>query len=153
MPVDPKQVRPIRKATKAQVSGALAAGWARVSAGRKGAFADNLDVCAKTIDRALTGETLPELHTALNSLADDPTALDEVFALYGLTIGTRDTAGGNDMELLGQLGHALAEFIDRMRDGKRCHNDTLAMAVLFRPLIPRMAAIVDQADALTGARA
>lgn len=152
MPDRIKQVRPIRKCSKAQVSGAIAAGWARVSAGRKGAFADAIDVDLKTVNRALTGESVPELHTALNSLADDPTALDEVLALYGVTTTPRRPQSGTDMELMGRLGHTLAEYIDRMRDGKRCHNDTLALAVLFRPLIPQMAAIVDEADALRGVR-
>ena len=78
-------VRPIRPHSKAQVSGALAAGWARVSAGRKGAFADNIDVDTKTVNRALTGETVPELHTAWNSLADDPTALDELASRLGFS--------------------------------------------------------------------
>lgn len=76
MPDKLHHVGPIRTRSKTEVSGALAAGWARISANRKGAFADNLGIDVKTVNRALTGETLPELHTALNSLADDPTALD-----------------------------------------------------------------------------
>lgn len=144
------QVRPIRKRTKAEVSGALAAGWARVSAGRKGAFADNIDIDTKTVNRALTGETVPELHTAWNSLADDPTALDELASLYGVSIIARRTASANDMELAAGLGHSLSELIDRLRDGKRCHIDTLALAELFRPLIPQMQAVIAEADELRG---
>ncbi len=145
-------VRPITAQTRQRVSGALAAGWARVSAGRKGEFADNLEICHKTINRTLTGETLPELHTALNSLVDDPTALDEVLALYGMMLVRRRAVHGSESELLSGLGHTLAEAIDRMRDGKLCHIDKLALADLFRPLIPQMAAIVDEADALRGVR-
>ena len=104
--VPSNQVRPIRKHTKAEVSGALAAGWARVSAGRKGAFADNLEIDAKTVNRALTGETVPELHTAFNSLADDPTALDELGALYGVGFVPKRASGGDDMALAAGLGHS-----------------------------------------------
>ena len=147
-----KQVRAIRMQTKASVQGALAAGWARVSAGRKGAFADHLEICPSTVNRALTGETLPELHTAFNSLADDPTALDELAALYGVTIRPSRSQAGTDMDLCAGLGAALAEYLQRLADGKICHNDKLAMAALFRPLIPQMAAIVDEADALRGVR-
>ena len=144
-------VRPIRKHTKAEVSGALAAGWARSSAGRKGTFADNLEVDVKTVNRALTGETTPELHTALNSLADDPTALDDVFALYSLSINRRASAGLADgMNLAAGLGHTLSDLIDRLRDGVLCHQDKLALAALFRPVIPQMQALVDEADALRG---
>lgn len=147
------QVRPIRKRSKAEVSGALAAGWARVSAGRKGAFADNLEIDTKTVNRALTGETVPELHTAFNSLADDPTALDELGALYHVRLVPNVAeAAANDMELAAGLGHSLSELIDRLRDGKRCHLDTLALAELFRPLIPQMQAVVGEADEIRGVR-
>jgi hypothetical protein len=147
------QVRPIRRHTKAEVSGALAAGWARVSAGRKGAFADNLEIDTKTVNRALTGETVPELHTAFNSLADDPTALDELGSLYGISFVVRRTHGAADLELAAGLGHSLSQLIDRLRDGKRCHIDTLALAELFRPLIPQMQAVVAEADELRGVSA
>ncbi len=144
------QVRPIRKRSKAEVSGAVAAGWARVSAGRKGAFADNLDIDSKTVNRALTGETVPELHTAWNSLADDPSALDELASLYGVRVVPKFSRRASGMELAASLGHSLSELIDRLRDGKLCHLDTLALAELFRPAIPSMQAIVDEADALRG---
>ena len=146
------QVRPIRKRSKAEVSGAVAAGWARVSAGRKGSFADNIDIDTKTVNRALTGETVPELHTAWNSLADDPTALDELASLYNVSITPRHVSAGTDMELAAGLGHSLSELIERLRDGKICHIDTLALAELFRPLIPQMQAVVHEADGIRGAR-
>lgn len=143
-----QHVRPIRKHSKAEVSGKLAAGWARVSAGRKGAFADNIDIDTKTVNRALTGESVPELHTAFNSLADDPTALDELAALYGVRFVPCISSATSDMELAGGLGRSLAELIDRLSDGNRCHLDTLALGALFRPLIPQMQAVVDEADAI-----
>lgn len=146
-----KHVRPIILHSRAEVSGKVAAGWARVSAGRKGAFADSLEIDVKTVDRALTGQTVPELHTAFNSLADDPTALDELAALYGVSIVPRRAmALTDDMALAANLGRSLSELIERLRDGQRCHLDTLALAELFRHLIPQMQAVVGEADEIRG---
>lgn len=153
MPDKIHQVRPLRRRSKAEVSGAVAAGWARVSANRKGAFADNVEIDVKTVNRALTGETVPELHTAFNSLVDDPTALDELCALYGVSLVLRRPISANDMELACGLGRSLSELIDRLRDGQRDHLDTLAIAELFRPLIPHMQAVVQEADGIRGVAA
>src|SRR5690606_36293749 len=79
-------VRPNAPCSKARVSAALSQGWARVGGTRKGAMADVMEVDPKTINRALTGENLPELHTAFNSLLFDATALSKVAALYGFCI-------------------------------------------------------------------
>lgn len=144
------QVRPNTIRTKAEVSGALAAGWARCSNNRKGPFADAMKVDVKTVNRALIGETVPELHTALNSLIADPTALDEVADLYGISFVPRHSSAANDMELAAGLGRSLSELIERLRDGTRCHLDTLALAELFRPLMPQMQAVVAQADEIRG---
>lgn len=148
-----KQVCQIKAQSKTTLSAALGAAWGRVAneIGR-GTFADRADFDQVTLARATAGPALPSAENLLNSLAADPTALDEVLALYGLAVRPSFVAQGTDIELLSRLGHTLAEYIDRMRDGKRCHNDTLALAVLFRPLIPQMAAIVDEADALRGVR-
>lgn len=140
--------------SKSQVSGALAASWARVSANRKGSMADTIEASTKTIDRALTGDSVPELHTSLNSLIFDETALDEVLALYGFTLVEIDApkqSDAGDMELMSGLGRSLSELIERRRDGSRCHLDTLAMAALFRPLIHRMQAVIAEADSIRGA--
>ena len=68
----------IKPQPKHLVASLLAAGWARVIAKKgRGAFVEVLDVSENTVGNALAGRTTPELHTALNSLAADPTALDE----------------------------------------------------------------------------
>jgi hypothetical protein len=149
MTANRKQVCLINTQSKAKLSSAVSAAWGRVSHDvGKGKFADDGGMDTVTVNRALTGPSLPSAEHLLNSLAADPTALDEVLALYGLAVRPAVATACADMELLGALGHALSEYIDRMRDGKRCHNDTLALAMLFRPLIPQMASIVDEADAL-----
>lgn len=146
-------VRPNRAAAKAQVSAALAAGWGRVIHLRgKGALADGIGVSERGINRALIGETVPELHNAINSLTVDATALDEVLALVGFSLTPIDARGVDDMQLVTGLSGAVADYLARMGDG-RCHVDTAALAKLFRPLIGQMQAIVDADDAQRGLRA
>lgn len=149
------QVCPRIRPSKSDVSAALSAAWARTAAMvGKGVVADAIDGSTKTVDRALTGPGLPELHTALYSLHADPLALDEVFALLGFeSPRLRAAKRTAPMELAAGLGHGLTELLDRLGDGKLCHNDKLALAALFRPLIPQLSAIVDEADAARGAHA
>jgi len=134
------------------VSAALGAAWARVinRVGR-GAFADRLGVDAKTIGRTLAGDSLPELHTAFNSMVIDPTALDELAALYGVEIRPRESAQGNDMAMIASVARLAAQWADVMDDGVRDHRETLELARTIRPLMPMLNAILAEADSLTGA--
>lgn len=147
-----KHVCQRKPVSKTKLSSALGAAWGRIahSVG-KGAFADACEFDEVTISRAMRGPSLPSAEHLLNSLCADATALDEVLALYGLTIKPKQSQAANDMELAAGLGHGLSELIDRLRDGKRCHLDTLALAELFRRIIPQMQAIVDEADQIRGA--
>lgn len=134
--------------SKSDVSTALAVGLSRTirTAGGKGTLADSMDTSTKTLDRALTGETIPELHTALAALLTDPTALDEVLKLYGGRFALLRADAANDMTLAADLSHTVTEFLKRLADGKRCHIDTAVLAELFRRLIPQMQAVVDEHD-------
>jgi hypothetical protein len=110
-----------------------------------------MDTSTKTLDRALTGETLPELHTALAATQTDLTALDEVFKLYGFHASLNRVEAANDMELAASMSSTVTEFLKRLSDGKRCHIDTGVLAELFRRLIPQMQALVDEHDARVAA--
>lgn len=137
--------------TKQRVSGALSAGWARVCAQTgKGAFADKIEVTTRTIDNALTGTTLPELHTAFNSLVADPTALDEVAALYGFVIQPKHSEAANDLKTASCLSHLAGQIIDALSDGYRDHRETLAIAKIARPLSKMLSALIDEADQISG---
>lgn len=146
----PNRIGRVRRAnvTKMDTSSALAEGWARVSRKLgKGAFADELDVDVKTINRALTGETLPELHTALNSLLSDPMALNEVFKLYGLeSPRRRDDHAANDLETLASISHLAGRWIDALADGNRDHRETCQLTDAIRSLLPALSALVAEAD-------
>lgn len=147
-----KQVCRVKPQSKAKLSAALGAAWGRVANKLgKGVFADDADFDEITIGRAMKGPSLPCAEHLLNSLAADPSALDEVASLYGLAIRPKQSKAANDMELAAGLGHSLSELINRLRDGNRCHLDTLALSELFRPIIPQLQAVVDEADQIRGA--
>lgn len=142
-----KTSSPITPLTREDVSEALSTDWFRVSRQvGKGALADATGAkCTDTIDNAITGKCVPELHRALNSLLADPTALFSVLSLYGGCFVPVASAQGSDMATISGMLKAATEYLDRMKDGSRCHQDTLALAELFTPLIPSMLAIVREA--------
>ena len=139
--------------SKADVSAALSVSWARASRNGKGAMADIIRASTKTIDRALTGDPLPELHTALASLLHDDGALDEVLALYGRGRPPR-LAGtaANDLSTVSDLSGLVATFCEALSDGNRDHTETLAIAELVRAIMPALTDILDEANRLRGVK-
>lgn len=150
MPNSGKQVSPFRRVSKAQVSGALAAAWARICRDCKGSFADHLEIDPKTVNRTLTGESVPEVHTVLNALAFNPTAMDELARLVGGRFIPDEQVAAGDYANVAALAHATAKYADVMADGVRDHAETLALADLFRPLVANLAPIIAQADRIKG---
>lgn len=142
-------VCPNKPLSKSQVSKRLAMAWSRIwpKIG-KGRMADEADTNTRTIDRVLTGDHLPEAQTIFNALVADETALDEILGEYGFLLRRKNSDAANDMDLAAGLGHSVAELIDRLKDGHRCHVDTAILGALFRELIPQMQAVVDEADAM-----
>lgn len=139
---------------KSEVSHAIATGLRRAigTAGGKGTLADTMGCDAKTIDRALTNESIPELHRAFAALLADDTALDEVAALYGFVLRRATAEAANDLETAAGLSHAAGTLIEALADGYRDHRETIAVAKLFRPLVQQMGAIIEDADRLSGTR-
>lgn len=137
---------------KGRVSALLSAGWARaIAASGKGAFADALEVSENTIGNALAQRTTPELHTVLNSLTVDPTALDELLAGYGVRLCPLHAVAANDLATAAGVISAMGSLVEAMADGHRDHNETLAVAQLLRPHMSAVNAIIHEADALRGA--
>lgn len=139
----------VRARSKQEVGAKLAAGWARVTSDfGKGAFADRLEISVGTVNNALTSASVPEFHTALNSLLADPTALDEALALYGYKLCPNTADAANDMATAADLSHLAGAFIDALSDGKRDHRETLALAERARPLVKALSGLIIQADAI-----
>lgn len=137
--------------SKTDLSTALSAGWSRVrNSMGQGAFADKADLEDVTIRRGIAGPSLPAAENVFNSLAADTTALNEVLSLYGLIATPKVTGEISDMDLITSMSGAVAEYLRRMADGRRCHIDDGALASLFRPIIPQMQAIVDADNARRG---
>lgn len=133
---------------KAELQPRVAEAWSRViSRLGKGTFADRIGCCSDTVNNALTGPGLPEAHTLLNSLLADPTALDEVLGLYGMRIVPARAEAANDLQTIADLNEASHEWLQRLLDGIRCHRDTAVLAKMFRPLVAKMEAIIQEAEA------
>jgi hypothetical protein len=142
--------------SKELVQAKLAQAWSRTIAspqfkGNKTKFAAAIGVCPDTVSNALSGQTVPELHTAFNSLLACPNALDELAALFGFQLIPSSAEMSPDMVTLHQMCRAMAEFTDALRDGKRTHIETLELAEELRPLIPRLTQIVHEAEGLRSA--
>ena len=140
--------------SKDEVQSRLALSWARTIAacgGKKGAFADQLGVHVDTVNNALAGHSVPELHTVLNSLLACPNALDEVMKLYHLRLVPMEGFMSPDMETIFEMSRAITSFIQALDDGKRDHQETIELAKLLRPVVPKLTAIIHQADGLRSA--
>lgn len=143
--------KPAAIVAKPVLSRALSAAWARVALRiGKGAFADAAGFDVKTVDRALTGPSLPYAEHLLNSLVADPTALNEVLALYGIEARPLRAHPANDLETVAGLSQAAAAVAEALQDGVRCHRDTCQLADIFRPLVAKLNAIVAEADQIRG---
>lgn len=140
--------------TEARIHDALVAGLGRVAAvmGR-GALADASERTTRSLDMLFSGESkLPDLKRGLDFLMADETALDEVLALYGVSLCRRHLEPTSDMQMLADMAAAMSRFADIMADGVRKHPETLSLAPLFRQLMPRMAAVIAEADELRGVK-
>lgn len=134
-----------------RVGANLAVGWARAIAkiGR-GTFADAAGCCGETVGNALAGKNLPKLHTVLNSLRADPSALDEALSPYGFRLVPTNRDAANDLDTAAGVIAAMGQLVRANADGRRDHNETLAIAELLRPHLGAIDAIMAEADKLRG---
>jgi hypothetical protein len=144
------KVLAVRVRTKDEVSDALAADWLKIAPiGQRASFAAQIGVCdPKTVSKAISGEHLPEAHTILNSLVLDPAALFNTFRLFQIVAVRVQAGAADDHDVIAGLLRAATEYFERMKDNARCHQDTLALADLFVPLIPAMLSIIEEARAV-----
>jgi hypothetical protein len=139
--------------SKSDVSDALAAGWARVindTDNGRIKLANALEVDGKTIGRTLNGSSVPELHRVMNSLSVDVTALNELFARYGMEVRPRSLSMPNDMSMIQSLARLVAQWVEVMEDGVRDHRETIALGDEIRRMMPMLQQIVAEADAIRG---
>jgi len=139
---------------KTDVSDALALDWQTVSFRYgKSVLAQTIDADPKTINRAITGETLPELHKALASLLLDPAALQRTMALYGVRVVLVRAQAANDLSTASSLTDLAGALIRALEDGVRDPCETVAIAALIAPIMPKLEAIAAEARRIEGVAA
>ena len=127
----------------------MVAGLARTAAtiGR-GAVADKMGRTVRALDKVFAG-SCPEPKALFDLLAEEPHALDELFAGYGFASPRPlNTQAANDYHTAADLAKVAGSFMDALSDGRRDHNETLMIGALLRDLLPRIQAVVGEADAI-----
>lgn len=112
----------------------------------KAAVAKAAGCNTRTIDNYVAMNTLPDIHTAGNILALEPTALWEYLAEIGFKVVPLEMMMSPDMRTATEMSDCLTTLIRALEDGSRDHIETQALAKKLRPLIPKLAALVDEAD-------
>lgn len=147
-----REVPPPGPRTKDEVSDALAKDWlALAPIGKRESFAAKIGASeGRTVSKAISGEHLPEAQTILNSLLVNPAALLNTLMLFGGCFVPVSPEAASDNDTILNMLRAASEYFERMKDGHRCHRDTLALADLFHPLVPAMLAIIMEANQIRG---
>ena len=110
--------------------------------------ADAAQCSVRCLQKALSHETLPEADKLGNMLLLEPTILAEWLNRLGYQVIATNMEITPDMVTASQMSRAVAAFLEILEDGKRNHQETLALADVLRPLVPRLTAIVHEADGL-----
>lgn len=132
---------------------ALVAGLARTAAriGR-GNLADKSYRTTKALDKLFCGDSMDTSGKGLlDFLHADPSALDEVLALYGFGLHRLESTQGDDFATIADTASLSAEMTDAMRDGARDHRETIRIADKARPVVRALHGIIHEADTIRGA--
>jgi hypothetical protein len=144
----PKRAAP----TEARFHHLLVTGLDRV-AGKVGkhALAEAMDRTVRSLDDVLERGATPGAKAVFDALLADPTALCEVLRAYGYRLVPDRSSAANDLHTAAGLSHAAGAIIEAHQDGHRDHRETLEVAEKLRPLVPHIAAIIEEADRIRGA--
>jgi hypothetical protein len=67
-------------------------------------------------------------------------------ALFECLVIPRRSSSVNDFATIAGLSHVAGDWIERLRDGHRCKDDTKALAAALGPLLAALNAIVKEAE-------
>jgi hypothetical protein len=132
---------------------ALVAGLARVAVKTgRGNLADKSQRTTKALDKLFSGDSMDTSGKGLlDFLLADPTALDEVLALYGYQLARKGSVPSEDMALASDTAALVQEHMDGIRDGTTGqHQKIIRIADKARPVIAGYAGFVAQADRIRG---
>lgn len=131
---------------------ALIAGLARVAASiGRGNLADKTGRTTRALDKLFSGSSGDTSGKGLlDFLKADPSALDEVLALYGYQLAPLGREAVLDFEIIADAAALTAEHTQAMRDGKRDHRETIRIADKARPVVAKYQGIIAEADRFKG---
>lgn len=133
--------------SKDAAKAALAVSLARLSQKHGlGSVADQAGVCVRTIKNAMAHEALPELHSVLNLLPLDPTALDELLAPLGLRIVSIEAADGNWHQMMADIAGTAATLATALTDGRVDHREEAQFLDAARPVVQVLTALLARRD-------
>jgi hypothetical protein len=139
----PKRAPLTKDAAKSAVSLALAR---LTHAHGMGAVADQAGCSARTLAEAKAEHSLPELHTLLNLLPLDPSALDELLAPMGLKVVPVEAGGLDWQGVSANMAGFLAALLDALRDGRVDHRERATLMNQARPMVQELTAAIAQHD-------
>lgn len=119
----------------------------------KGELASAMRRCPRSIDNMITGgKAGPDAVFSL--LAADPSAFARLQKAFGISVSLREgVVETPTMVEAADLVGAAAKLVQALADGKLDHLEVLFLDGIFRPLMPSLQALFDQADAVRGPRA
>ena len=134
--------------SEAQYRDNLILGLSRISAKHgRGTVADASGRTTRALDKLFSGGSHDTTGKGLlDFLAADPTALDEVLALYGVRTVPLHNDAANDLHTISSLSNLAGKFAAALTDGKRDHRETCELADAIRPLMKALGSICVQAD-------
>lgn len=133
---------------------ALVAGLARVAGSKgRGNLADKSNRTTRALDKLFSGCCSDTSGKGLlDFLLADLSALDEVLALYGVRLAPLEADASGDFATIADSAALVATFTDALRDGRRDHRETCAIAEQARKVVPTLTAIIGEADQIRGVR-
>ena len=72
--------------------------------------------------------------------------INPFMALFSAIAVHAQGSAANDLSTIAGLSHVAGDWVERLKDGRRCHNDTIALGTSLRPLLTALQAIVEEAD-------
>ncbi len=112
-----------------------------------GTVADYAGCSGRTVADARAGKTLPELHSVINLLVLDPSALDELLAPMGFRLVQIDQAGSAYPQMLASLADVTATTAGALADGRVDHREEAQIMARLRQMLPDLNAAVARHDA------
>lgn len=110
-------------------------------------YAERIGVSEGTVQNArnrkakLSGETLARIGHEFG-----PAALDPFADMMEAIVIPKRCDATNDMLTIIGMSHGIGTWVDALRDGHRDHQETIALADLFRPIATALQTLIREAD-------